>query len=327
MLKYFNRLAKKSTMEQKRYTLAFIGKGAELFGIQIVNLLLTMITLGFYYPWAKAKELKYMYGNTTLEDSAFEFTGTGEEMFKGFLKFMGILIVLLVVSALLNYFVYNGVGVFVLYLAVFGLAPLALHGSYRYRMSRTKWRGIRFGYRGNRNELVKLFFKGVILSVFTLGIYAAWFTMDLRNYIISNIRFGSATLKYKGEGSTYFRKVLIGYFLTIITLGIYSFWWQRDLFNYYVDNLWLEKGDQRINFKSTATGGGFASLMIVNILLIIFTLGLGTSWAITRTLEFVMQNIQLDGDVDLEDLQQTEEEYTDAMGEDMADYFDIDLVI
>lgn len=314
-------------MDQKKYTLAFVGKGAELFGIQIVNLLLTMITLGFYYPWAKAKELKYMYGNTQLEDSSFEFTGTGEEMFKGFLKFMGILIVIIIATVLLNLFVFPGSGIFVAYLAIFILAPIALHGSYRYRMSRTKWRGIRFGYRGDRQELIKIFFKGIVLSVLTIGIYAAWFTMDLRSYIIGNIRFGSAKLQYKGQGSTYFGKLIIGYFLTILTLGIYAFWWQKDLFEYYINNMWLEKDGQRINFKSTATGGGFAALMVVNILIVIFTFGLGTSWAITRTLEYVMQNIALEGDVNLEELQQTEEEYTDAMGEDMADYFDIDLVI
>ena len=314
-------------METKKYSLSFIGKGGELFGIQIVNLLLTVITLGFYYPWAKAKELKYMYGNTTLEGSSFEFSGTGEEMFKGFLKFVGILLGLIILSILLNIFIFNGLGIFVLYAAFFILSPLAIHGSYRYRMSRTKWRGIRFGYRGDRNEFVKMFFKGILLTFVTIGIYGAWFAIDLRNYLISNIRFGSAHLKYQGNGGEYFKKIVVGYILTILTLGIYSFWWQKDLFNYFIDNMWLEKDDQRITFKSSATGGGFATLMIVNILIVVFTLGLGTSWVITRTLEFIMQNIQLEGDANLEELHQTEEEYTDALGEDMADFFDLDLVI
>jgi hypothetical protein len=35
----------------------------------------------------------------------------------------------------------------------------------------------------------------------------------------------------------------------------------------------------------------------------------------------------LNGDIDMDRISQTEENYTDAVGEEMADFFDIDLVL
>jgi hypothetical protein len=42
----------------------FTGSGSEYFRIWIVNLLLTLVTFGIYYPWAKVRRLRYFYGNT-----------------------------------------------------------------------------------------------------------------------------------------------------------------------------------------------------------------------------------------------------------------------
>ncbi|MFT6387486.1 MAG: hypothetical protein ACJAUP_000857 [Cellvibrionaceae bacterium] len=43
-------------------TLRFEGKGFEYFKIWMVNILLTIVTLGLYYPWAKVRHLRYFYG-------------------------------------------------------------------------------------------------------------------------------------------------------------------------------------------------------------------------------------------------------------------------
>ena len=63
------------------YKLRFTGNGSEYFGILIVNWFLTIITFGIYYPWARAKSLRYIYGSTTLNNERFHFSGTGLEMF------------------------------------------------------------------------------------------------------------------------------------------------------------------------------------------------------------------------------------------------------
>lgn len=183
-----------------------------------------------YYPWAKAKQLQFVYSATSLNGDYFSFHGTGKEMFKGFIKAIltfGTLYGLLFLFLKLQMPI---IGVILFYLGFLAIFPIAIHGSYRYRMSRTSWRGIRFGYIGNRMEFVKLFFKWIGLTIITLGIYGPWMAMNMRNYLLANVRFGDAEFDYDGDGGDYFILNLKGYFLTLLTLGIYMFWWQKELF-------------------------------------------------------------------------------------------------
>lgn len=310
----------------KVYPFSFVGTGGAYFGIAIVNIILKIFTLGLYYPWAKAKELQYLYGSTLFDESRFEFHGTGAEMFKGFIKAILIFAVFAIGFVVgLNFLPVLAIIWYIVGIAL--IVPLAIHGSYKYRMSRTSWRGIRFGYRGNRKEFMLLFFKELFFTIISLGIYGAWMAINLRNYVLSNIRFGSAEFKYSGRGGEYFVLNIKGYFLTLITLGIYMFWWQKDLFNYYIDNLTLHHKDDKIRLKSTASGGDFFGLLVVNLLILIFTLGIGYPWVLTRTLKFILSKIEIIGNVDTDQLVQTEQEYNDATGEDMSDMLDLGFVI
>jgi len=310
-----------------QYALRFLGKGFELFKIQLVNLLLQIVTLGLYYPWAKANTLQYLYSHTTLQDHPFAFTGTGKQMFKGFIKAFFLMALILALSIYITVTFDQVWGLLTLYLFLFLLMPLAIHGSYRYRMANTRWKGIRFGYTGDRQELIKLFFSGILLTIITFGIYGPWFYMKLRTYIIENVRMGDARFSYSGKGGDFFVMNLAGYFLSIFTLGIYIFWWQRDIFRFFINNTRMHRNDQLVSFTATATAGGFFSLLIGNFFIVLFTLGLGLPWAITRSLTFVANNIAIAGDISLDEIEQQQEEFTDATGDDMADMLDFGFII
>ncbi|MBW8682899.1 YjgN family protein [Chitinophaga rhizophila] len=309
-----------------RPALTYNGDGGTYFGILLVNALLTTVTLGFYYPWAKAKKLQYVYSSTELDGSRFAWHGTGNEMFKGFLKTLAVLAAFFGARYLLDKI---GLGIITpfLTLAVVALVvPFAIHSSNRYHWSRTSWRGIRFGYRGDRKELSGIFLGSFALTVVTLGIYSSWMAINMRNYVLSKIRFGSGEFKYEGRGGEYFALNLKGFILTFLTLGIYSFWWQADQYRYLVDNLSLEHEGKSFRLRSTAEGTEFAGLLIVNAILLVFTLGLAFAWVETRTMSFLMSHVEIEGDIELSQLAQTEEEYRDAMGEDMADLLDINVI-
>lgn len=306
--------------------LKFNGNGGSYFGILIVNMLLCIVTLGFYYPWAKAKKLSYLYSNTELDGSPFTWSGTGKEIFKGFIKAVALFAALFILLTVLSRTAGPVVAAIVYFIGIIAIVPFAIHGSNRYRWSRTSWRGIRFGYRGNRNEFVSLFFKEFFLTLVTLGFYGAWMLMNLRNYIIGNIRFGSGEFKYKGNGWDYFVMNLKGYLLTLVTLGIYGFWWQANIFRYFVDNTELHHEGKMYKLRSTATGGQFAGLIILNMIIFIFTFGIGYAWVQVNVLKFIADHIEIDGDIDLGELKQTEEEYKDAMGDDIAGFLDLDIV-
>jgi uncharacterized membrane protein YjgN (DUF898 family) len=111
---------------------------------------------------------------------------------------------------------------------------------------------------------------------------------------------------------------LKGFLLSLITLGIYSFWWQKDLFSYHINRMSIAKGEQKVKCYSTATGGGFFKLRILNFLIVVFTLGFGTAWAEMRIQRFIWNHIKMEGDINIDKIQQTEAEY-DSTNLDILD--------
>ncbi|MDP9808249.1 uncharacterized membrane protein YjgN (DUF898 family) [Rhizobium tibeticum] len=72
----------------------FTGSASEYFGIWIVNVLLTIVTIGIYSAWAKVRRNRYFYGNTVLLGRAFEYHATGKQIFLGrAVVFVGLVII------------------------------------------------------------------------------------------------------------------------------------------------------------------------------------------------------------------------------------------
>lgn len=312
-------------------TLRFKGQGTELLGIMLFNWILTSFTLGLYYPWARVNKLKFMYSNALLNETPFIFHGTGKELFKGFLKFYGFILLWYVLLIYINIEGREAATLSMIFIPLFMLAflfiiPLAIHGAFRYRLSRTSWHGIHLGYRGERRHLLMEFITGAVLSVLTLGIYYPWFIHKMRTYIIGNCRFGSLRFGYDGSGSELFVINLKGFVFSFFTLGLYYFWYQKEYINYLANFTYLEQNGKRFHLKGKIRGGSYFSLSIVNLFLTIFTLGFGIPWVITRTINFMINNIELPQQINFEDIAQTEDEYLDATGEDVLDYFDLGII-
>ena len=297
-----------------------------MFGLTIINTILTVITLGLYYPWAKVKYLQYYYQNFYMSGDHFSFHGTGKEIFKGFIKAILFIVVIVAVYAVFVAIKLPVLGIIIYMLGFFLLVPIAMHGTMRYRLAKTSWRSIHFGYRGSLTELLKIYFKGLGLTLITLGIYASWFEVELRSYLFRHIRFGNVTLGFKGSGTDLFWINFKGALLTMITFGIYSFWYFAELFNYYYENTTAEHNGQVFELDCRATAGKVFELQLVNALIIVFTLGLGFAWAQVRTMKFMAENIVIPEDLDTDDLVQTEADFDDATGDSMFDFLDFDFI-
>ena len=63
----------------------FHGNWQDFAKIAFPNLLLTIVTLGFYRFWATKRERDYLWSQTEFIDERLEWTGTGMELFIGFL--------------------------------------------------------------------------------------------------------------------------------------------------------------------------------------------------------------------------------------------------
>lgn len=315
--------------EVPKNELAFKGEGRSLLGILLLNWLLTALTLGLYYPWARVNRLRFIYSNTTLNETAFVFHGNGKELFKGFVKFFGMVILVYgfyLYSRFIGDLGFTIASLLLLLLFTLLVIPFAIHGAFRYRLSRTSWRSIYFGYRGNRSQLVIDFYIGLLLSVVTFGIYYPWFLQKMRTYIIGNTRFGNLKFGYDGAGSELFIIYLKAYFLIPITFGIYYFWYRKEFINHLVEYTYIEQDGKKLRLKGNITGGSFFALSIINLFLTIFTFGIGIPWTITRTAKFIISSIELPAKLDLSNIAQTEDEYKDATGEDVLDYLDFGIV-
>jgi uncharacterized membrane protein YjgN (DUF898 family) len=151
-----------TALESKTYRFSFQGNGGTLFGIQIVNLLLIIVTLGIYYFWGKTKVRVYTWGQTDFNGDRFAYHGTGKEILLGWLK--ALVIFGIPFYAFQNISLIAAVpmpfkiaGFIISYLIISLFIPVATVGSRRYRMSRTSLRGIRFSFRGRWYEFFKIF--------------------------------------------------------------------------------------------------------------------------------------------------------------------------
>jgi hypothetical protein len=63
----------------EREAFVFTGEWTEYFKIWIVNVLLTIVTLGIYAAWAKVRKRRYFYANTKLFGHTFEYLADSGE--------------------------------------------------------------------------------------------------------------------------------------------------------------------------------------------------------------------------------------------------------
>lgn len=121
----------------------FTGSGSEYFRIWVVNLLLLIVTLGIYYPWAKVRRLRYFHGNTLVDGEPMGFHGSPLKMLKGYFL-VGLLFTLYSVAGK-----FSAVAGLVAFLIVMALWPALLKSSMQFRLANTSWRGMRFRFSGS----------------------------------------------------------------------------------------------------------------------------------------------------------------------------------
>ncbi|MBN2041724.1 MAG: DUF898 domain-containing protein [Spirochaetes bacterium] len=281
---------------------SFHGDGGELFIIYLGNALLAVITLGIHVFWGKVKVLKFLYRNTEFMGERFEYHGTGDERFIGFLKAAGIFILfgiaMGVVYAGLMFAAGPGIAAILLiilfYAVVLAAIPYVIIGSERYRLSRSSYRSIRFRFTGKYRELLKIYIKGVLLSIITLGFYSPWFVCSLDRFFSGNSRYGNKAFKYNGRGKPLFKIYIKGFLLSIITLGIYGFWFIADFIRFY----WNNTEFQGNKFSSTIKGGMLFKNFLKTMLLVIFTLGIGFPWAVIWNMKLTLNTLEYNGEID-----------------------------
>lgn len=202
------------------------GRLGDLYAIYLRHLVLMLLTLGWSRFWGRTRIRRYLWNHFAVLGDRFEYRGRGVELFIGFV------LVLLIVAAWggLMYLVWIHVfhekpfasfglfDIFSLSVALIGF-PLAYVGHYaglRYRLSRTRWRGIRCYLAGSawRYGVTATFL--TFANAMTGQLLMPVVSVNLARPRISNARFGSLPFAFAGSAGDIYGRYLGYYFLNII---------------------------------------------------------------------------------------------------------------
>jgi len=266
---------------------SFDGKGGDLFVLWLKNFFLTLITFGVYSFWAKVNLKRYFYENTGVAGGRFGWHATGKERFIGFLKAM--LVVTAIYGVLFLLAKIHPFLALVVPLAILIVLPAVIVASMRYNYSRTSYNQIRFRFTGRPGKFALLFLKGYFLTAITIGIYAPWFTAEMRQYLNRNTAIGNSTMDFDGKGGDLLVIYLKGFFLSIITVGIYLSWFMAELQNYMTNHTKFQGAPMRGDLK----GGDLFVTNLVGYLLTLVTLGIYFPWWMVKAMKVSLEGMSL----------------------------------
>ena len=219
-------------MAQRTLEGDYRGRAFSLFLIAAWTGFLTLVTLGIYRFWAKARIRRYVWSATRPGGDPFEYTGTGLEKFLGFLLavvmiavYLGVIQIVLMLFGFSLLAVMTGEAVTITeiviqtlfpYLVLLLLSPLIFFAQYRgrrYMMSRTRWRGIRFGMDRAALGYVWRGVATLLATILTAGLLWPLMTWTLERYKAVHMYYGDR--RFAQDGSWYelygpFKHVMIG---------------------------------------------------------------------------------------------------------------------
>ena len=90
-------------------------------------------------------------------------------------------------------------------------------------MSRSSWRGIRFSFRGRIRSFYRVLAGGVLLTIVTFGLYSPFLRNRIKQFFIDNSYFGTQKFNYSGKGNEVFSQYCKAFFLYVPVTAIVIF--------------------------------------------------------------------------------------------------------
>lgn len=192
----------------------FEGNASEYFGIWIVNLLLSIVTLGVYTAWAKVRQRRYFYGNTILDDHSFDYHARPITILKGRL---------IVVAALVLYQVLASVWPLLLLAlipAYVFAAPWVFNRALTFNARVTSYRNVRFHFRGRYGRALLVFIVMPFLTVFTFGLLYPVVSKMTQVYIGDNTYYGSEKFHCQPRLGPYYKNLGVCVAVVIVVVAV-----------------------------------------------------------------------------------------------------------
>lgn len=343
----------------------FTGTWREYLPIAASNVLLIIVTLGIYRFWAAARQRRYLWSRTEVIGDRLEWSGTGKEMFIGFLIVTAFLLpFFLFIQFLFPALVARGKieaasGVMLLfYVAILYLSGVAGFRALRYRLSRTWWRGIRGGSDEPGWNYGGEYLGRVALSGMTIFIAWPWMATALFRSRWNQMSFGSlqfrSHLTAKGLGQRWALVYLVPIAVMVVSSIVAAvigtvvfgdspaslmviFVGVAVLFYLIIPLMtlhWYAKFYRMaaetislgdLEFGFDATTWQWLKLFLGNIALAVVTLGLGLAYWGYRNWSFMVRHTHLYGEINVSELGQSTTR-APTEAEGFADAFDMGAI-
>ncbi|MBM7073282.1 DUF898 domain-containing protein [Shewanella sp. 202IG2-18] len=336
----------------------FTGKSGEFFKIWIVNILLTILTLGIYSAWAKVRTNQYLHGHTKLEGHSFKYLATPLQILKG--RILAV-IVFLLFSFLSTV---NPLFSVLLTLLLLCATPWLIVQGLKFSMRMTAYRNIRFSFEGKIGDVVVNFIVLPILSVFTLYLILPWVFQRMDKFIFDNITYGGKKFNLKTDVGQYFVAALTALAFVIIAIiaiavvggvaafqmvglgeseeigtaaimaifGLYAVMfalyfvafaiYRAMILKHITDSLEIES---IATFSTDMKVVDYIFLSITNSLMLIASFGLAYPITVVRKNRFIASHLSVELTEDADKLVNTVDGKDAAFGEEAAGLFDADL--
>ncbi|MEW5967113.1 MAG: YjgN family protein [Pseudomonadota bacterium] len=341
----------------KHYPMQFTGTGGEYFVIWIVNIALTLVTLGIYSAWAKVRTLRWFYGHTLLDNQAFTYLATPIQILKGRL---------IALAALVAYYatsVFAPMLAMLLLLALFIAMPWIVVSSLRFNARMSAYRGLRFDFTGRLGEAAVIYILLPILILPTLGLILPYMAYRQVRYIAGNTVYGQTAARHEGPLKPFWGVYLLAFVLLMLPLAVIAYGGYQayalqaagmpkemagaaaagsiglGLLLFYLmlpvvsamimartANLFYNgTALGPVTFQSSQRARDLIWIYLTNLILIALTLGLFIPWAKVRLARYRADHLALDAPDNLGQFIAGQQQGSAATGAEMADLFDLNV--
>lgn len=203
--------------DQPLESVAFTGNASDYFGIWIVNILLTLITLGIYSAWAKVRTQTYFLNHTSVDGQPFNYHATGKQILVGRII---ALLVLVAIGFLSN--ISPAISM-VVSLGIVSVLPWVINRSTHFKARMTSYRNVRFQWAGNYKKTLWLYVLAPVLLIVTLFLALPFLSRASARYFGGRLKFGTTAFSVSElRLAPFFRAFFIMASLPLV-LGILGF--------------------------------------------------------------------------------------------------------
>jgi len=346
-----------SDAAERRYPVEFTARAGEYFRIWIVNLALTVVTLGIYSAWAKVRKRRYFYSHARIDGEGFEYRANPIAILKGRLIAVALFAVFYAVgqfAPLYQLLLWIPLAVFAPWLVVRSLAFNAYNSAYR---------NIRLSFHGTYKACLKLVIGYGLLTLVTLFLAFPFLRRRMIQFVAENHAYG----RTRFELTDGFRKPFINaYFaawgfslLGILGIGIVVFgvaflgasggdakstaplfgvlavfliygmmfvlfaYIRARTTNAVFNNLRVGP----LRFECVLRARSLIWIYVSNIAAILLSAGLATPWAVVRTMRYRASKMTAIAAGPLDSYVQAEAQQVSVTGEEVGEMFDIDIAL